>query len=143
MCLTSLTIQCHRYGMTFRFRSRISQESGSERCCLLSERLQEGVIPKVTPQCSFGLILFQPHSDHCLMPCLWQWIPSLQLGARQVFGCVKTSKPPGTRCLQHADIHFQRRSQGHDSGPIAKTFLVYRFLTDYPSIFQMIKQENL
>lgn len=143
VCITSLTIKYHSYSVTFRFLARISQESGSNRCCLHSEHIEEGVIAKVVPQCSFCLILFQPHSDRSLMPCVWQWIPSLQLGAGQEFGSVKTSKPPGAHCLHHADIHLQIRSQGHDSGPILKTFLTYCFLTDYHSIFQMIKQENL
>lgn len=77
------------------------------------------------------------------MPCVWKQVPTLQQGVEREGGHVKTSKLPGTCFLEQADILFQRHFKVHNLEPISKTFLIYYFLTDYHSIFQKMKQENL
>lgn len=135
---TSLTIECS-CNLTFRFFSRIWQESGSLIVAIhILSTFKNGWVHE-WPHSVFCLTLFQPYPDNWPMPCVEVGAipPDRRMHlAWQVSAYPKSSKPSGVCDTGHADIHFQRRFKAPDSDPILKTFLIYYFLTDTIRFFK-------
>lgn len=63
-------------------------------------------------------------------------------GMAEACGCVKTCSPPGP-AAENTRHPFPKTFSSTRFGAPLETSLIYYFLTDRHSIFQMIKQENL